>query len=232
MGRLESRQSRLGRYFASDLFVFEEPSKIYRTLKLIFISVLVGAVAIAGISYFAPWRTAFVTSVLAGVMFAVVIVILRLGHPRFAGLLMLLALAISSTYSIYSGDGIHDIAIVLLPFIIVVGSLLLNTRFYVILTLLVIGAVVTIGTLETSGRIDNKFSGLFEYYDVVLFAVLIVVEAVVIRLLASVITNSLSRAHRSERNYPSSTKPLPARSWTSMTRRCTCSGTRATKWSD
>jgi PAS domain S-box-containing protein len=197
----KTHNDRLGRALTSDVFVFEEPERIYGTLNVIFVTILVGAVALAVAAYVVNWRMTFNIAITTAVAFCAVVALLKIGYSRLAGLLMLATLMTAATYSICRGDGIHDIAIVLYPAIILVGSLLLNTRFYAVLTLLALASVNTIGVLEIEGVIKNKYSDLFGYADVIMLNILLVAEAVVIRVLALVIMNSLLRAHRSERNY-------------------------------
>ena len=201
MSDRDSRRDRLGRFFTSEVFIFEEPERIRRTLKFIIATLLAGAAAIAAYSYAIGWISTFWTAFGATLAFVLVTVLLRLDYPRLAGIVMLLALLAAVTQGISAGDGIHDVAIVVFPAVIIIGGLLLNSRFYVILSLLVIGCVTGIGFLELRGTITNKFSGSFEYHDVVVMVVILAAEAVVIRMLAAVISSSLLRAHRSESSY-------------------------------
>jgi PAS domain S-box-containing protein len=196
-----SRHYRSGRFITSDVFVFEDPKRIRRTLYFILAGLLAGSTSIALYAHAIGWIPAFRTSFAATMSFLVVMLLMRLGYLRLAGVVMLGSLLAATTYGVYTGDGIHDVAMVIFPAVIVVGSLLLNTRFFVVLTLLVIACATTIGALELKGYIANRFSGTFEYPDVIILAVILAAEAFVIRLLATVITSSLLRAHRSEQNY-------------------------------
>jgi PAS domain S-box-containing protein len=196
-----TRRDKLGRALTSDVFVFEEPDRIYRTLKFILVSMVAAAAAIAVMALIIGWSTPFRIAAAAAVSFFLVILLLRMGYPRMAGILMPLALTSSGAYAIYSGDGIHDIAIVIFPMAILVGSFLLSTRFYAVLTLVVIACVAIIGHLEITGAIKNKFSGMFGYPDLYFLSVILAAAAVVIRLLGSVIVSSIQRAYRSERSY-------------------------------
>jgi PAS domain S-box-containing protein len=172
-----------------------------RTLKFLLATLLAGSTAIAVYALAIGWMTTFRTALGATLAFALVTLLLRWDYPRLAGIVMLLTLLAAVTHGIAQGEGIHDVAIVVFPAVIIIGSLLLNTRFYVVLSLLVIACAAGIGLMEIQGTITNKYSGTFEYPDVVIMVVILAAEAVVIRLLASVITFSLRRAHRSERSY-------------------------------
>jgi PAS domain S-box-containing protein len=201
MPNRDSRRDRLGRFFTSEVFIFEEPGRIRRTLKFILATLLAGAAAIAAYAYAIGWMTTFWTAFGATLAFFLVTVLLRWDYPRLAGIVMLLALLAAVTQGIAAADGVHDVAIVVYPAVIIIGSLLLNTRFYVVLSLLVIACAAGIGVLELRGTLTNKFSGTFEYPDVVIMVVILAAEAVVIRLLAGVLSSSLKRAYSSERSY-------------------------------
>jgi PAS domain S-box-containing protein len=201
MPSTDSRRDRLGRLFTSDVFVFEDPGRIRHTLNLILAALLAGSVSISLYGFAIGWISTFRTAAAATLAFFVVLLLLRKGYPRLAGIVMLVSLLAAVTYGVCVGDGIHDIAVIVFPAVIILGSLLLSTRFFVVLTLLVLASAATIGALEIRGDITNKFSGTFEYPDVVIFVVILAAEAVVIRLLATVITSSLMRAHRSEHSY-------------------------------
>jgi len=201
MPSADSRRDRLGRFFTSDVFVFEDPDRIRRTLHIILAALLAGSTSIALYALAIGWMTTFRTAFAATLSFVVVTLLLRRGYPRLASIIMLMSLLSAVNYGVSVGDGIHDIAIIVFPAVIIIGSLLLSTRFFVVLALLVLASAATIGVLEIRGDITNKFSGMFDYSDVVILVVILAAEAVVIRLLATVITSSLMRAHRSEHSY-------------------------------
>jgi len=197
----DSHRDRIGRLFTSDVFVFEDPDRIRRALWLILVAVLAGTLSIVIFSFAIGWMETFRTSLAAAVAFLAVALVLRAGFPRLAGIGLLLAMLAAVNYGIATGDGVHDVAIIVYPAVIIVGSLLLNTGFYIVLTVMVMTSVVAIGTMEIQGNVATRFSGQFDYPDVIILVVILVAEAAVIRLLASVITTSLDRARSSERNY-------------------------------
>jgi two-component system cell cycle sensor histidine kinase/response regulator CckA len=197
----ESLRDRLGRLITSDVFVFEAPDRIRRTLTYILTALLVGSSAITSYALVIGWMNTFRTALAATIAFALVAAPLRLGYPRLTGIIMILCLLAVVTQGILTGDGIHDVAIAIYPVVFILGTLLLNTRFFVVLSLLVIACVAGVGVLELRGIVTNKFSGAFGYPDIVFVVVILATEAVVIRLLATVISSSLVRAHRSERSY-------------------------------
>jgi two-component system cell cycle sensor histidine kinase/response regulator CckA len=201
MSSRDSRHDQLGRFFTSDIFEFEDPGLIRRTLGVMLAAVLAGSAAISIYAFVIEWTVTFRTAFAATLTFLLVTLLLRRGYPRLAGILMLLCLLTATAYGIALGDGIHDVAIVVFPAVIIIGSLLLNTRFFVVLTVMVIGCVAAIGVAEIRGEITTKFSGLFGYPDLFVIEVILAAEAVVIRLLASLIATSLMRAHRSELSY-------------------------------
>jgi PAS domain S-box-containing protein len=197
----DSQRDGVGRLFTSDVFIFEDPIRIRRTLWVIIAVLLAGASSIAVFAWAIGWMETFRTAVAATIAFLAVALVLRAGLTRLAGIVTLLSLLAAVNYGIATGDGIHDVAIIVYPAVIIIGSLLLNTGSFIILTLLVMTSVVAIGAMEIQGVIATKFGGQYKYPDVFIALVILAAEAVVIRKLTSIITSSLERARSSERNY-------------------------------
>ena len=159
MDRPHEARNRSGWDITSELFIFEEPQRIRKTLDGLFGVIFLGSVSIAILAWIISWDTAFFLSTTSTALFAAIIFIHRNGRSRVASVLALATITSVSLMGIYLGDGIHDTAIVLLPIIIALGSLVLNRLLFYGMTAVILGAILAIGILEYQGVIINKYSG-------------------------------------------------------------------------
>ncbi len=201
MGLNRSTRKGPGWDITSQIFVFEDPARIKRTLNAIFGAVLLGSISIAILAYLIPWETALKLSLTSAACFTGIMLIHRRGHPRQASLLALATLTVVSLLGVVTGDGIHDAAIVMLPVIIALGSIVLSRPLFYGLTILILASILTIGTLEYQGVITNKYHGTWIPGDIVILFLITLSCAVIMRLLTLGLNESLVRAHTSEQNY-------------------------------
>ena len=192
---------RSGLELTSEIFVFEDPERIKKTLNRLFGAFLLGSLSIVILSWLIAWHIAFKLSLASTVAFAAVIVIHRRGNPRAASLLALISITVFSLAGVITGDGIHDATIIILPVTIALGSLILGRGLFYWQTALVLLAIVTIGILEYRGIITNKYNGLWETGDIYILFLISLGGAVIMRLLTVGMKDNLVRAHNSERNY-------------------------------
>jgi PAS domain S-box-containing protein len=201
MEQAQGSRNRPGLEITSEIFVFEDPARINRTLNRLFLAFFLGSFALLILSIIITWHTAIMLSLASAVTFGVVILIHRRGHPRAASLLALIAIIFFSLAGVVTGDGIHDATIIILPVTIALGSLVLSNGLFYGVTGLVLTAILTIGILDYRGIITNKYNGLWETGDIALLFLISLGAAVIMRLLTLMLNESLVRAHNSERNY-------------------------------
>jgi len=190
-----------GLELTSEIFVFEDPARINRTLNRLFWAFFLGSLSIFILSIIITWHMAIKLSLGSAISFGFVILVQRRGHPRAASLLALATIVVFSLAGVVTGDGIHDAAIVILPVIIALSSLVLGKELFYGLTGLVLAAIVSIGILESRGIITNKYNGLWETGDIAILFLIALGTAVIMRLLTVGMKDNLIRAHTSERNY-------------------------------
>jgi len=194
-------QQRSGLEITSEIFVFEDPARINRTLSRLFWAFFLGSLSIFILSIIIEWNMAIKLSLGSAITFGAVIGIQRRGHPRAASLLALITIIFFSLAGVVTGDGIHDASIIILPVTIALGSLVLSRVLFYATTGLVLAAIVTIGILDYRGIITNKYNGLWETGDIAILFLISLGAAVIMRLLTLGMKDSLVRAHTSERNY-------------------------------
>jgi PAS domain S-box-containing protein len=194
-------RKRPGLNITSEIFVFEDPERIKKTLNGLFGAFLVGSVSILILAVIVNWVTTIRLALGSTVAFTLVILIHRRGYPREASLVALITIGVVSLAGVVTGDGIHDAAIALLPIIIALGSIVLIRPLFYGLTALILLSILTIGILEYQGIIINKYNGLWIPADIAILFLISLAGAVVMRLLTVGLNDSLIRAHNSERNY-------------------------------
>ncbi len=127
--------------------------------------------------------------------------LLRRSRVTLASLLVFSTLLLIQSYLLVTGLGIHDLAIILSPIIIILASLLFDIRIFtaaVVVHLLLL-ACITLGEIE--GWYRPPISGVTSWVDMVTLSVVVVVTAVAMRLLTQNLTQSLTRARRSEAQW-------------------------------
>ena len=195
------KHQRSGLEITSEIFVFEDPARINRTLSRLFLAFFLGSISILILSIIIDWEMATKLSLGSAIAFGAIILIQKRGHPRAASLLALMAIIFFSLAGVVTGDGIHDATIIILPVTIALGSLVLGRILYYGVTGLVLAAIVTIGILDYEGIINNKYNGLWETGDIAILFIISLGAAIIMRLLTVGMKDSLIRAHTRERNY-------------------------------
>ncbi len=195
------KHQRSGLEITSEIFVFEDPARINRTLSRLFLAFFLGSLSILILSIASGWHVPMKLSLGSTISFGAVILIQRRGHPRAASLLALIAIFFFSLAGVVTGDGIHDPSIIILPVTIALGSLVLGRELFYGVTGLILAAIMTIGILDFQGIITNKYNGQWGSGDIAILFVISLGAAIIMRLLTVGMKNSLIRAHTSERNY-------------------------------
>ncbi len=201
MEQPQQPRKRSGLAITSDIFVLEDPAHINRTLNRLFWVGFLGSLSIFILSIIIDWKAAIKLSLGSAIVYGIVILIQRRGHPRAASLLALMAIIFFSLAGMVTGDGIHDATIIILPVAVAMGSLFLSRGLFYWVTGLVLAAIVTIGILDYRGIITNRYNGLWETGDIAILFLISLGSAVIMRLLTLAMNDSLVRAHTSERNY-------------------------------
>lgn len=123
----------------------------------------------------------------------------RRGDLHGASLLLLFDMVGLATFLLIRGDGLQDIAILLFPAVIIVASLLVRWRAYLLivgLSILALGLVAwgqMAGWVQAYGR-----PPLHIFVDFIMAALILSVMALIVSLLASNLRRSLTRARQNE----------------------------------
>jgi PAS domain S-box-containing protein len=123
-------------------------------------------------------------------------VILRMGWPRLAVSVALFGSTAVCSYSAYAQEGLQNIAITILPVLAMFGSLLLDRRLLVVLTLAIVCAAISIPVLRQASGIEPLHRA--DIGDLVLLASTILLASLAGHVMSDRTRTALTRLEASE----------------------------------
>ncbi len=194
------------RRILDDLFVplihgDSDRTRVAKPIRAILLTLIGAAMAILliGVVIHSRRITVLAAVTLAGL--AGIFILLR--HEYFktsAFLTCLFAIGLSG-YSLATGDGIHDVAIILFPGVLVVASMLLGRNVFLLFSLLSVVLLGAIGACEMLGFLTTRMSHFSRIDDVLTSMVLLSALVVLIWLLTDGLVRALRGMQRSEESY-------------------------------
>jgi PAS domain S-box-containing protein len=180
----------------------EEENRVARIIHVILLASL-GILFILFIStLIARWYKSNIIVVSSFIIFLLTVFINIKGYTRVAIYIILSTALIASFIALTIGSGIHDVAIVLYPVIIVVASLLLNKRIFIFFIGVSIFSLSIISLAEIYGYIKPDYIERKDLiFELITIIVILIIEAIVIRLITNDLINSLIRVRQNEENY-------------------------------
>jgi PAS domain S-box-containing protein len=187
--------------FVSDVFSFSTQQQLQTVLVNICWAVIVSSAGFAVISYFMAWKITAIVALLTVVGIIAVLLIVTFGHARIATILLLTIILVATSSGIYISGSMYDVSIIIFPLIIVIGSLVLKLPFFILLVALIVEFFImlwskhmAVGAAYIHPVAD--FNG-----DFIVLIVIIITEALIMRILTGLISSSISKAYKSEHNY-------------------------------
>ncbi len=191
---------RIRQWLAAPTFEDEEKSRVAGLAHVMCLVLLVAAAAgavVAAADHYV--ESALMLAVgAAGALCA--LWLLRRGHLVSASMLVLLFFLAVLVGLLYVGSGIHDVAMMAFPGVIVVAALLLDRRWYLAYAALTIVSLQAMALGEVGGLVTNQFSELTTWADLVYVSLIMVVTAAAAFHLAENITRSMARVRASRRD--------------------------------
>ena len=175
--------------------------RLEHLIRWVLRTVLIGACVLSVVALGLGAPVASRLSILTALSYGVLLLLLGRGAPQLIGIVATAVLLFASTYAMLIGRGIHDVAVILLPVVLVVGSLLLSRAHFI--ALVVIGAATTVGVgmAERLSLLPEASPELYNPEDVALVPVILMTAGAVIILMVDHLHRSLSEAEASERRY-------------------------------
>jgi len=146
-------------------------------------------------------RTHVVILAAAAILMSLVVVINARGRVVTAAAGFVLLCVSISTYLIVTSEGIHDAALLVFPGVLVLASLTLPRRLYVVLAGLIVLVPVIVGILEIRGIIVTPYSDHTDVVGVMDITVILLLTAAAVELMTTKVTSSSSRARSSQTRF-------------------------------
>lgn len=112
------------------VFLDNDKNRLAQFLNTIIISVFTASLLIAALGYFSGWTKTFLLMILVTSFTMLAYAFLRAGYLKISSILTLIFLTFGASYSLYIGYGIHDIAVIAFPIIILLASLLFEKKLF------------------------------------------------------------------------------------------------------
>jgi diguanylate cyclase (GGDEF)-like protein len=182
---------RIDRLAAPETEEFIQSSRLLSRIHFVSLAAYI-VVMISGLLW-NDWRVIIATAVSAALL-VIPYCMLRQGYLQVSGVLMVLILLVNVTLLATIGQGIHDVAIMAYPIIILFASLAMNRSSFILCVLL---TLVSIGWLVFGESIGMFTSESFEmpgWIDFMVMSMLLLVTALAVDILSANIRRNLVRA--------------------------------------
>lgn len=177
---------------------FDDPEESYtaRLIQATSLILLVAALALLANSLQMGRPLAVLCSALAVSFAAAALYLLYRRRTRTASFLLPIGFLIALSVDVATAYGLHDIAMVGYPTVIVLAGLLLGVRALFVFGFAAVGALTIIYLLETHGYVPDAFAGATDLGDLINIAVILMITTALLRLLVRNLYESLSLSRR------------------------------------
>lgn len=196
--------------FTPPIFVNEEDTRLAKFLHTLLITFFGGATLIALNRLLTGYANIAYALLITDIIVIGCLWLNRRGYTHITSLIILTVTLSIVTYFLYVGQGIHDIAIILYPIVIIGASILLELNTFTIYVLLTLFSVGLIVYLEINGYIHPAVP-YTNSNDFIIVSIIIIITAAAIHLLTNDLTRSLSRAQQNEQALEKANRTLARR---------------------
>ena len=141
------------------------------------------------------------TLVIGGVISLLTIWVNQKGHEKLAGILLTCALAGIALFLMLSSEGTHDAALLTFPGILVLASLTLRRRVYVVIAAAIVLMPALVGILEIKKVIVTPYSSSTDLLGLIDITVILIMTGAAVELMTKTLEESSSRARASEARF-------------------------------
>ncbi len=180
-------------------FADEDQNRVARALFVLQLSLIAAALIVAGVTLLADDVRTGISLLVGCGLIAITIGLNRRGHTRSASLMVVLVMLALATFLLLQGQGVHDIAVTLYPVIIIIASLLLTRRAFLVMMAVMLVSVGAVILAEMSGWLHPVVPPLATGVDFVILSIILILAAITVRYLADSLISNLQRAQRNER---------------------------------
>lgn len=187
---------RIKSWFTPPTLADADQTRLARILYQLELILLLVALAIIAINLLDGYLSGVYPLIVGMVSVLMSRALARQGRLQAAAQWMLLTMLGVITVLLYMGQGIHDSAVMAYLAVIILASLVLDQRNFIILSALTLLALGFIVAAELKGLVWEAFPGTTSWYDFAIAAAILITAAVGVRLLADDLRRSLAHARR------------------------------------
>lgn len=118
------------------------------------------------------------------------------GKVQLATLVLLISFVLLTSWLLWNGNGIHDIAVMTYPVVLIIASLVLDRRSYLLIAAVTILSSMVLILAELSGFHQTPGSGLTDFSDLVIVPAILALVAWPIRLVSDHLLVNLERSRQ------------------------------------
>jgi PAS domain S-box-containing protein len=191
--------------FINNLFKLDHSADEIENRSLAFLQIvlkygLLAALVIIPISYFSFRYVTFFVSIAVCILILFCLFLMRIGHLRVASFLCLFTFITTTMFTSFMGDGINDISMLIIPGVLVVAALLLDTKIYLVFSLISVTILAFIPMLRSYYGMKNLNEDQL-VAEIITGIVILIAIAAGIRLLFVNLIVSLKKSQINENKY-------------------------------
>ncbi|MGA3287942.1 MAG: PAS domain S-box protein [Bacteroidota bacterium] len=191
-------------------FQDEEQDRIALILNIIAIATMMGLSGLIIYRLFTSYlRDVLPIFIMCCIVF-VSIVLLHRKQLSWSGTILLWCMLGIIDYLAWMYNGLHDIVLFSIPGILVAAGLVLNRRYYLIVTCAALLSIGILGYLEITGAIQNAYSVYTNWNDVVDLEVMVGLTAITTWFLSDNLRRNMIRLQNDEREIHNQSDQLRA----------------------
>jgi len=191
-------RKRLGKILVPPSFADEEENRLAGILNMILWQGLLALALVAAATAAAAQYSKSLKMVAGGIMALLLLFLLRTGRLRFTIFLTFLSMLALVTCLLFTGDGIHDLASMLYPVIIVIAGLLLRPKEFAAIAVLSMLSAAFIIISEIFGLIDRSGQSKTTVFVLISIIAIFLLASISVRLLVSDLMRSRARVQQHE----------------------------------
>ena len=172
-------------------------------LQRILVTVIATGLALSVVSTAADFRKSLCLSLGNAVIAACMLNLARRGHLRTASVVVVLSLLLTTAFAMYTGEGVFDDSILIIPGLFILSSLLLSARWMLLVVALALSAVIYIGVQQLSGALGPFGKGTLSHHLVLEVVILLGALATFVHYLVTLMRRAIveaRKAHESVRD--------------------------------
>ncbi len=188
--------NRLKTYLKPPTFEDEEKSRIATYVHWLAIGLIISALLIGTTDLAFGDEETFILSLSAAFSLAGALWLIHRGHLKASTYILLITLLVATTLTLATGNGIHDIGILLYPMLIMFGSFLLQRRGIVVMTLLTLAATALVTFGEIYGWFHVDMAPTARSADWIIASLIITVGAFAVGYMSDSLVRAVQMARQ------------------------------------